>query len=36
MDRPVYLKYDKYVAYRKQVQAIMQQNDNRLKLKKKI
>lgn len=36
MDRPVYLKYDKYVAYRKQVQAIMQQNDNRLKLKENL
>jgi carboxyl-terminal processing protease len=36
MDRPVYLKYDKYVAYRKQVQAIVQQNDNRLKLKENL
>ncbi|TRZ77500.1 MAG: tail-specific protease, partial [Chitinophagaceae bacterium] len=36
MDRPVYLKYDKYVAYRKKVQSIMQQNDNRLKLKENL
>jgi len=36
MDRPVYLKYDKYVAYRKKVQSVMQQNDNRLKLKENL
>jgi len=33
MDRPVYLKLDKYIAFRKQLQSTMIQNDNRLKLK---
>jgi len=33
MDRPVHLKLDKYIAFRKQLQSTMIQNDNRLKLK---
>jgi carboxyl-terminal processing protease len=33
MDRPVHLKLDKYIAFRKQLQTTMIQNDNRLKLK---
>ena len=33
MDRPVHLKLDKYIAFRKQLRSTMIQNDNRLKLK---
>ncbi len=33
MDRPVHLKLDKYIAFRKQLQSTMLQNDNRIKLK---
>ena len=33
IDRPVHLKLDKYIAFRKQLQSTMIQNDNRLKLK---
>ena len=33
MDRPVHLKLDNYIAFRKQLQSTMIQNDNRLKLK---
>ena len=33
MDRPVNLKLDKYVTYRKQIQLNMRINDNRIKLK---
>jgi len=33
MDRPVFLEIDKYKAYKKQVQQIMQQNEAMLKLK---
>lgn len=33
MDRPVHLKLDKYIAFRKQLQSTIIQNDNRLKLK---
>ena len=36
MDRPVHLKLDKYIAFRKQLQSTMVQNDNRLKLKDSI
>ncbi|MEN9697599.1 MAG: hypothetical protein RLZ56_1020 [Bacteroidota bacterium] len=33
MDHPVYLKMDKYLQYKKQVQSVIQRNDNLLKLK---
>lgn len=33
MDRPVHLKLDKYIAFRKQLQSTMLQNDNRIKIK---
>ena len=33
MEHPVYLKMDKYLQYKKQVQAVIQQNENILKLK---
>ena len=33
MDRPIHLKLDKYIAFRKQLQSIMAQNENRIKLK---
>ncbi len=33
MDHPVYLKLDKYLQYKKQIQAVIQQNENSLKLK---
>jgi carboxyl-terminal processing protease len=33
MDHPVYLKLDKYSQYKKQVQSVIQQNENILKLK---
>jgi carboxyl-terminal processing protease len=33
IEHPVYLKFDKYIAYKKQVQSIIQQNENILKLK---
>jgi carboxyl-terminal processing protease len=33
MDHPVYLKMDRYLKYKKQIQAVIQQNDNLLKLK---
>lgn len=33
MDRPVYLKLEKYKAFRKELQTVMLMNDNRLKLK---
>ena len=32
-DRPVYLNLDKYIKFRKNLQSIMQQNENRIKLK---
>lgn len=33
MEKPVYLKLDKYIQYKKQLQSIIQQNENILKLK---
>jgi len=33
MEKPVYLKLDKYIQYKKQLQSIVQQNENILKLK---
>ena len=36
MDHPVYLKLDKYNQYKKQVQAVIQQNENTLKLKESM
>jgi carboxyl-terminal processing protease len=33
MDHPVYLKLDKYIQYKKQIQAAIQQNETSLKLK---
>jgi carboxyl-terminal processing protease len=33
MEHPVYLKMDKYLQYKKQVQSVIQQNENILKLK---
>ncbi len=36
MDRPVYLSLEKYRAYKKQIQAAIQQNENALKLKEPL
>jgi carboxyl-terminal processing protease len=33
MDRPVYLKLDKYLQYKKKIQSVIQENENILKLK---
>ena len=33
MDRPVHLKLEKYIAFRKQLQSVILQNENRIKLK---
>jgi len=36
MDHPAYLKLDKYISYKKQVQSVIQQNEGILKLSKSM